>query len=436
VRWLAPLILLFACGDDDAAVDAGLVDAGALDAGALDAGASDAGSLDAGRLPAPRALPSREEPPSPFVSFFDGSAIEDADDWNAVRRPELLELFQHYVYGFLPDPVPVEATLRHREETFLDGVVYEEHELRYGPAEAPPISLALFRPSDVEDAPVLLALNKCGNQSLAEDPRLLETRSWFADDCGEGGVPLRGVRASSWPIAEIVGRGYALATFHESDVDPDDADDPFADGIHPHFEVDAPPEAQWGTLSAWSYGLMRVVDFLQIADGVDGARIATVGHSRRGKAALWAAALDARIALTIPHQSGTGGATLSRSYLGESVLIINAAFPHWFDDLFEDFGNRERRLPIDQHLLLALVAPRAVLVTNGDDDTWADPPGALRAVELAAPVWPLLTGEEGLVLDGDAPSLEGPLSWASRPGDHSLRAEDWDIFMDFADRHL
>ncbi len=432
--WL--LVLALGCGDDSAPADAGTdSSADASPDSSVDAGIDAAADtrVDAGRFPAVDDLPASEELPDPFETFFDPMRIETAEQWRDVRRPELLELFQHYVYGFLPEAVPVEATVTDEALLFDASVSYTEVSLAYGPSEVTPISLAIFRPVGVTDAPVLLALNKCGNQSLSFEEAVRETTSWIQSDC----ELTRGFRDSLWPIEAIVARGYALVTFHESDVDPDDVNDrEFEDGVHPHFALDdVPEEARWAMISAWAYGLSRAIDYLQTAE-VDATRIATVGHSRRGKAALWAAALDERIAMTIPHQSGTAGATLSRSYLGESVFIINAAFPHWFDGVFNTFANRETQLPIDQHLLIGLVAPRAVFVTNGAADDWADPPGALRAVQAAAPIWELL-GSPGLVADDEGiPTQEGPLSWFERPGDHSLLASDWELFMDFADLHL
>ncbi|MEM9071354.1 MAG: acetylxylan esterase [Myxococcota bacterium] len=383
-------------------------------------------------LPTVEELPEVEQPPDALVTF-EGDAVASAEEWTDVRRPEVLRLFRHYVYGFEPADVAVTATTL-VEEADVDGANYEEVELRFGPADAPPIHLAIFRPPGVSSAPVFLALNKCGNQSISTDARIRATEVWMDESCG--GTESRGIRSGSWPIADIVGRGYALATFHESDVDPDTARDRNReDGIHPHFVVDEEPDIQWGTIAAWSYGLRRAVDHLVNADGIDGARISLAGHSRRGKAALWATAVDERIALVVSHQSGTGGATLSRSFLGESVEAVNLFFPHWFNDVFPTFGGNETRLPLDQHLLLALVAPRNVLITNGADDDWADPPGALRAAELADPVWELL-GDEGFSrVDGEV-NFGGSLSWFERDGGHSFEARDWGTFLDYADARL
>ncbi len=368
--------------------------------------------------------------PDPFTTFFEQARIDSAPAWREVRRPELIALFTYYVYGRSPLPAPVSVEVE-AEATLGENVRYRGLKLSLG-AQAPAIHLALFLPVGVERAPVFLALNPCGNQSLIDDAQVLESASWMARSCPD----VRGGRSERWPIEEIVRRGYGLATFHESDVDPDDpADERFEDGVHPHFDSGFGLRTRWARLAAWSWGLSRAVDALSEEPSVNAQRIIAVGHSRRGKSALWAAALDERIAMAIPHQSGIGGASPSREAAGETVAFINQAFPHWFNDRFPEFGDQVARLPVDQHLLLALIAPRPLLVTNGAEDSRADPSGALRMVRAAAPVYELL-GSEGVVEDAMAtPTLEGPLSWHVREGGHSFLAEDWTTFMDFADLH-
>lgn len=390
-------------------------------------------------------LASMEQPPDPFVTFWGQRSISSADEWMALRRPELELLFQHYVYGFMPDPPEhVAAKETQRIDDLLGGSVrYREVQLTVGPGGAPKISLALFLPKEAAGrVPVVLTLNSCGNQSLVDDPRVHLTRSWVASKC-RGAVDnwatetSRGRAGESWMVQTSIERGYALATFHQSDMDPDNADDDqFLDGIQPHFSLEGDRRAHWGALSAWAWGLQRAVDYLVLDPLVDPQRIIVTGHSRRGKAALWAGALDPRIALVEAHQSGTGGATLSRSYGGESVAIVNALFPHWFNDIFVGFSHKETRLPIDQHLLLAMVAPRPLLLSNAEEDTWSDPPGALAAARAADAVYEML-GSEGLMIDGEGnPLFQAPLGWFMRAGEHDLEPDDWTILLDFAETQL
>jgi hypothetical protein len=359
------------------------------------------------RFPEVDDLPEQVDPPDPFVTFFDGQPIESADDWSALRAPELRALFAHYLYGVSPGSPAVSVSVS-AEHADVEGGALTELAVDYG--GAPTLHLALFLPPGGGPHPVILGLNKCGNDTVSAAPEVRVTESWQEPTCD----PERGSRAGYWPISEALARGYAVATFHQSDVDPDDVDDDRSDGVHPHFPLDADPEVAWGTVAAWSWGLSRAVDALEGRPEV--GEIMAWGHSRRGKAALWAAACDERIDATWAHQSGTAGAALSRSLEGESIEAITTLFPHWFNGLFPEFADRETRLPFDQHLLLALVAPRPLLVSDGADDWWADPAGAEQAVALSAPVFELL--------GGPAPV------WRVREGEHEVRAEDWAAAMD------
>jgi hypothetical protein len=184
--------------------------------------------------------------------------------------------------------------------------------------------------------------------------------------------------------------------------------------------------------------MQRAVDYLVTDRDLDKARIAAVGHSRLGKTALLAGALDERIALVIPHQAGCGGSAPSRHQVGEQVRQINDRFPHWFCDEFKKFNDEVERLPFDQHCLVALCAPRPVLLSNALEDTWADPEGQFRVLAAADPVYRLLgsTGLDGRAMPEADKLLDTPLGYYIRPGKHSMTAGDWMVFLDFADRHF
>ncbi len=354
------------------------------------------------------ALPERAEPPALMTSFDGTVPVTTAAQWRDFRRGELTDLLQHYLYGAMPEPVKPTVREIAQAAGVAPGVDYREYELQLGSRS---LFLAVFSPSGVTKPPVFLGLNKCGNQSLLTDVRVRPTSSFVISACD----PARGSQAALWPVADVVAAGYALATFHESDAAPDDAAH-VREGLIGALEVAGPANTRWGALSAWAYALHRAVDALEGLD-VDAARITVVGHSRRGKAALWAGALDERVAAVVAHQSGRGGAPLTRSAVGETVELINAAFPHWFDDVFPSFAGKESRLPVDQHALVALVAPRRVLLSEGDDDSWADPPGSKASLELAAPAWRLHSADPALG------------SWQSRPGGHEINRDDWLRFI-------
>jgi dienelactone hydrolase len=238
-------------------------------------------------------------------------------------------------------------------------------------------------------------------------------------------------------LAEIVRRGYAIATFYSGDVDSDRKD--VSDGIYKWLADGDPaknkPEDR-GTLAAWAWGFHRCVDYLVTDTSVDKHRIASVGHSRNGKTALLAAAFDERIAMAFPHQAGCGGSAPSRGKAGESVKAINDAFPHWFNAEFKKFNDAPERLPFDQNCLVALCAPRPVLFSCAEGDQWANPAGQFEVLKAAEPVYGFL-GVSGLGVS-QAPGFRqlvgGRLGYYIREGKHSMTADDWKVFMDFADK--
>lgn len=371
-------------------------------------------------FPEPSALPERTELPPLFTSFTSDDVANDAAAFTGWRRDQLLALFARYQYGTTPPRVIVTAQRTASYDDLVPGARFEEYTLTLGDAA---LHLALVRPSGVVRPPVVLGLNKCGNQSLVTDARVRLTSSFVIPACGASAEATRGAQQALWPLAAIVARGYALATFHESDAAPD-APEHFAEGLRSRFRPEGPPRAAWGTIALWAWALAHVATWLDGQPDLDSERLFAFGHSRRGKAALLAGTLGPELDGVVAHQSGTAGAALHRSLEGESLELITLAFPHWFNDVFPGFSRAESKTPVDQHQLLALWAPRRVVLVDGDDDAWADPQGAKAAAQAASPAWELF-GEHG---------FEGRLTWQSRPGAHSVEAADWTLFLDALER--
>ena len=404
----------------------------------------------AGEFPSFEQLPVRPEPPDPLV-MLDGTPVRTREDWFNKRRPELKALFEHYMYGKAPPPPDnLEATIVRTDEKCLDGkATLHEITIKYGPKSAPPINLLLIVPNKRPGpVPVFVGLNFCGNHTVLADPKIPLPSQWIYSSCV--GVEKdhatdkgRGSQANVWCPDLLVERGYALATFYNADLDPDTPE--LTDGIHPHYLPTGQSQLgpnDWGTVRAWAWGLSRAVDYLVTNPDIDAQRISVIGHSRLGKTAIFAGAFDERIALVVPHQSGTGGMALSRDNDQETVERINRVFPHWFSDSFVPFGGHEAQLPIDQHLLVALIAPRPLFDGEGDQDQWANFDNAFRSLQGADKVYKFLGGRgiagSGIVR-GDEPFTDancGDLVQYRRDEKHVLNRDYWKRILDFADRQL
>lgn len=384
--------------------------------------------------------------PDPLVQL-NGQRVASRSQWERERRPELRALFEHYMYGPTPPaPAHTRAELIGQYPDFLDGkATLKLLKLETGPAGAPRIDLMVVVPNDrPKPAPVFLALNFCGNHALTTDPRVPLSRSWMYDwfkGCTNhvATEAARGAQTADWPIAEIVRRGYALASFYNGDIDSDRAE--VSDGLYAWLAGNDPGKnnpTNRGTIAAWAWGFHRCVDYLVADADLDPKRIAAVGHSRNGKAALLAAAFDERIAIAFPHQAGCGGSAPSRGKVGESVQAINDRFPHWFNAEFKTFNKATDRLPFDQNGLVALCAPRAVLFSAAQEDQWANPAGQFQVLQAADPVYRFL-GVQGLEANAMPPLsqlVDSKLGYYIRPGKHSMTADDWRVFMDFADKQF
>ncbi len=381
------------------------------------------------------------------LRMFDGRRVDTTEQWRDERRPELKGLFEFYMYGAAP-PAPhgVQSRIERTDDAYFGGkATKKEVTISFDPKGAPEIHLLLIVPNGRKrPAPAFVGLNFHGNHTLVDDPTVALPAVWMpngtpgavdhrATDAG------RGKEIGVWNLEGSIDRGYAVATFYCGDVDPDKPD--FSDGVHPHYlpaGQTKPGPHSWGTIAAWAWGISRAVDYLVTDEAIDPRRIAVVGHSRLGKTALLAAAMDERIALAIPLQAGCGGTAPSRSTVGESVRQINDHFPHWFCDTFKEFNEQVERLPFDQHSLVALVAPRPVLFANAVEDQWANPAGQFAVLRAAEPVYRLLgVGGQGVERMPEPGRLVGDrLGYFIRPGKHSMTRQDWEVFWDFADQHF
>ncbi|WP_245942386.1 alpha/beta hydrolase family protein [Algoriphagus chordae] len=354
--------------------------------------------------------------PDPFVSLG-GKLISTQQDWEEIRRPEILNLFREHVYGNIPtdfDEISFEE-VQESQNPYPEKAILKEVNItvsRNGKSHT--MRLNLFLPKTAKSPfPIFLLINHRPKHS---DGSLVEEGFWSA--------------------SELINRGYATASFHGETVAPDDAER-YSEGI---LQTLYPEELEKSdgmkTLGAWGWAAMRAMDYFEQNPMIDSKRSALIGHSRGGKATLWAAANDLRWSVAFPNESGCGGAAISRRKYGETLAVINTSFPHWFADNFNAYNGAEETLPVDQHMLAALIAPRAVYFASARGDQWADPKGEYISMQLGARVFSEIYDQDvnfPLAFEElKNPIIQPFAGYHIREGKHSLTWEDWEHFIDFA----
>lgn len=386
------------------------------------------------------------------LQLNDGTPVPTASVWKNQRRPELLEHFSSEVYGRTPGgrPEGMHAEVTSVDRAALGGkAVRKEVTVWFGPRkDGAKMHLLIYQPAKATGpVPAFLGLNFYGNQSVHADPGITLSTAWMRNSKQHGTVnnrateESRGSHASRWQVEEVVARGYATVSIYCGDLCEDRVEglDRDVSALFSTGGAESRSKDAWGALGIWAWGLSRALDYLESDPDIDAKRVAVHGHSRLGKAALWAGALDERFALVISNESGCGGAALSRRNYGETVTRINASFPHWFARNFRAYGGREHTLPVDQHQLIALIAPRPVYVASAEGDRWADPRGEFLGAKEAESVYALF-GLSGLGV-ADQPAVDSPvhgdgLAYHVRTGVHDITAYDWAQYLAYADRVL
>jgi hypothetical protein len=371
------------------------------------------------------------------LRFASGEKVRDTSDWILRRRPEILSLFEAEMYGKTPGrKIDASYTIVSVDTMALNGLaIRKEIRIEFKTAtKAPSLMMLIYFPKSKKPVPAFLGLNFEGNHTIINDTGISISQAWRAS------TRARGEDSLSWPVRSIIGNGFALATIYYGEI-VEDENNGFKNGIQPVFYSagqTSPKPDEWGAIGAWAWGLSRAMDYLQKDELIDPKKVAVFGHSRLGKAALWAGAQDNRFSMVISNNSGCGGAALSKRIFGETVGSINTMFPHWFCGNFKKYNDRESDLPVDQHMLIALIAPRPVYITSAEDDQWADPKGEFLAVINANPVYRLY-GKEGLPVAVMPPvnsPVMGTIGYHIRTGKHALTYYDWDRFMEFARKNF
>lgn len=383
-----------------------------------------------------------------------------AKEWEQTERPELLRQFQKIMYGWMPGkPDEMRLELLAQRDDALGGLaVRKEIRLHFLMKNGRKFDfdMILHVPKNASGPmPVFVGLNFSGNQANTPDPDVRMTRSTVEDISTDGYMkPLwrtRGVKLESWNYVEAMKRGYAVATACYGEVCPDHLNGIQNSGFTLFYDQDAlrsdyqipfiqqkggKTRRELSVIGAWAWGLSRMLDALEREPLVDASKAMVIGHSRNGKAAVWAGACDPRFAIVFSNDSGCGGAALSRRNFGETLRLLYWEKRSWLCGNVVDYIDDPTRLPIDQHQLLALIAPRRLYVASATLDNVADPKGEFLSAQAASKVWGLY-GKTGLNVDRMPPPdqpVGDCVGYHLRTGRHAITAWDWAQYYDFADR--
>ena len=382
----------------------------------------------------------------------DGTIVTDSQLWISKRRKEIIQQFTNNVYGKAPEGMyKISFETLVSDPDALDGKATRKEIAVYllGDTNGPRIDLQLFIPNDAKGpVPAFLGCNFFGNHAVVSDPKIVLSTKWMRNTPDDKNVvnhlatqSSRGSEAHRWEVEEIIAKGFALATFYYGDIEPDHVDG-WKNGIRAALVTDgaqtefAPND--WGAISAWAWGLSRAMDYLEQDKSIDSKKVAVMGHSRLGKAALWAGAQDERFALVISNNAGAGGTSLARRNFGESVADLNSVFPYWFCKKYSSFSLHPEELPVDMHELVALMAPRPLYIASAQEDKWADPKGEFLSGKYAQTVYSLFNKVGvGVEVWPDVNTPVGDfIGYHVRTGKHDVTAYDWQQYLSFATRHF
>lgn len=400
--------------------------------------AQDDANYDESKVP-PYTLP-------PLLVDADGQRLRSRDDWQG-RRVTLLDTFAAQLYGRTPRGLPACTVIPvDRPAAVLDGRALRQQLRLDWPGRAS-VDVLVYRPAHERPVPVFIGLNYFGNHAVDPDPGILLNRRWMRASEPNAIVDhraterSRGTTAARWPIDLVIARDCAVMTAYYGDIAPDapavvrDGIAPLADGLQDGI----PARERWGAIGMWAWGLSQMRVAASSVPGLDAARAIVIGHSRLGKAALWAGVQDEGFAMVVSNDSGCAGAALSRRIYGETIARITSSFPHWFCATAASWAHREAAMPVDQHQLLALVAPRVLHVASAIDDRWADPRGEFLATRAADEAWRFLGGT-GLGAVADMPPVDTPVGervrYHVRTGGHDINRYDWTQYLDTVTRTL
>ena len=351
-----------------------------------------------------------------------GQTLSTTNQWENIRRPEILKLFEDHVFGQVPkDFDDIRFKIKNKDKKAMNGkaTLKEVAITVTRNKKSVTMNLLMFTPNKVKKpVPMFLVINHRGIKTMDV---------------------ARQNKDGFWPAEEVIEAGYGISGFDVIDVSPDDKvtfTEGILDQLYPEqLEMDNGMRG----LGAWGWGASRAVDYFEKDKSVDATKIISVGHSRGGKSSLWFGAQDERVAITISNESGNSGAALSRRNFGETIERITTNFPYWFCANYQKYAGNEDKLPVDQHMLMALIAPRAVYVASAAEDLWADPKGQYLGLKESQPVFNLYGIKTNLppeMPDVNEQIIRPHMGFHNREGKHNMTPYDWQQFIRFADAYF
>ena len=381
---------------------------------------------------------------------FTNRQINDVSTWEQVRKPELIDYYENYVFGKRPsfNPTVVYSVLS-VDTISIGGVKMEHTEIRADfkcRGRRMKSYYAKFLPLNIKDPIVFVGLNFFGNSTLDTLSTLTKSKHYVMNNAGvktkrhHVTEESRGTKSYRWPLDIIVGNGCGLITAHYADFDPD-VYNGFIDGVHGlaqgRFHIRKRNE--WGSISAWAWGLSQLQSYLELQPETKNSKTAVVGHSRLGKASLWAGATDERFDLVISNNSGCAGAAQFKTMRGEDIEKITNRFPYWFARNFQSFRGKDSLLLVDQEMLLSLIAPRSLCVASASNDSWADAEGEYLSYYKAQTIYSLYEPASEIPYKYPSPNESiqfGNMAYHLRSGEHEILAWDWERYISFAKNRL
>jgi len=374
------------------------------------------------------------------LTLGNGKPVRDAKTWREKRRPEIVRLFETQQFGLMPGRPEAESfeVIEPGTPALHGAAIRRQVTIHlFREAGAPEIHLLEYLPAGAtKPVPMLLSINFGAIQNAVDDPGITPQKVWDAKT-NQLVPPPPGRGFGRLNVEPLLKAGFGVATFYYGDVEPDYLN-AASNGVRARYmragQTERDPDA-WGAISAWAWGMSRVEDYFETDKGVDAHRVAIHGVSRLGKTVMWAGAHDERFAAVIASCSGEGGAALSRRNFGETIAHLTAPtrYPYQFAANYAKYGGFPDTAPMDASLLVALIAPRPLLLQTGNTDFWSDPKGEFLAAVAAGPVYTLL-GKQGLGTDV-WPAAKVPifhdLSYYMHDGGHGIVPTDWDVYVQF-----